>query len=247
MVFRGLIGESDRRADSFGLYGEKAFEFPDGSMQARMIFLLVIMIAATALGVTLLGAPALAVEIFVTLAFVLLGVLTVLAVKRNLVPALADRTKSWGRETFQQLRRLTSSIVQGPSTPFPELAGPIEVYETPEEAKEGRTDQAQVARRLVERLAPRVPAEARGETRNEFLGRLIGEGEDLQALSRLVKINLTVYDRRVSEALGAARMNRFAESILKLQLANERLRSLVESALSRHLSILGSARARKRQ
>jgi hypothetical protein len=92
-----------------------------------------------------------------------------------------------------------------------------------------------------------VPEDARGQKRNEFLGRLIREGEDLQSLGRLLKIDLTVYDRLVSEALGAARVNRFAESILNLQLANERLRSLVESALAKNLSALGSARARNRE
>jgi hypothetical protein len=204
------------------------------------------LIAATAFGVSLLGAPSLAIQIFVTVAFALLGLFTVLLVKRNLFPALADRTRLWGRDTFRQLRRMTSSIVQGPSTPFPELAGPIEVYETPEDAREIRTDQSEVARRLVERLTPRVPEDSRGQKRNEFLGRLIREGEDLQSLGRLLKIDLIVYDRLVSEALGAARVNRFAESILNLQLANERLRSLVESALAKNLSALGSARARKR-
>jgi hypothetical protein len=216
-------------------------------MEARTTLLLIVLIAATAFGVSLLGAPSLAVQIFVTVAFALLGLFTVLLLKRNLFPALADRTRLWGRDTFRQLRRMTSSIVQGPSTPFPELAGPIEVYETPEDAREIRTDQSEVARRLVERLVPRVPEDARVQKRNEFLGRLIREGEDLQSLGRLLKIDLTVYDRLVSEALGAARMNRFAESILNLQLANERLRSLVESALAKNLSALGSARARKRK
>jgi hypothetical protein len=216
-------------------------------MEARTTLLLIVLIAATAFGVSLLGAPSLAIQIFVTVAFALLGLFTVLLVKRNLFPALADRTRLWGRDTFQQLRRMTSSIVQGPSTPFPELAGPIEVYETPEDAREIRTDQSEVARRLVERLTPRVPEDARGQKRNEFLGRLIREGEDLQSLGRLLKIDLIVYDRLVSEALAAARVNRFAESILNLQLANERLRSLVESALAKNLSALGSARARKRE
>lgn len=136
-------------------------------------------------------------------------------------------------------------MVQGPSTPFPELAGPIEVYETPKLTQEIRSDQSEVAKRLVERFAARVPLDARWLTRSEALGRLIQEGEDLQSLGRLVKIDLTVYDRLVSEALGAARMNRFEESILNLQLANERLRSLVESEFARNLSAAGSPRARK--
>jgi hypothetical protein len=227
--------------------GRRRSSFPDASMQPRTTLLFIVMIGATAVGVSLLGGPSIAVQIFVTVAFALMGLLTVLLVRRNLLPALTDRTRLWGRDTFRQLRRLTSSIVQGPSTPFPELAGPIEVYETPEDARGVRADQSEVARRLVERLAPRVPEDARGQKRNEFLGRLIREGEDLQSLSRLLKIDLAVYERLVSEALGAARVNRFAESILNLQLANERLRSLVESAFARHLSTLVAARARKRE
>ena len=216
-------------------------------MRAVTTTLFIVMIAATASGVAVLAGPSLAVQVFITVAFALLGLLTVLLVRRNLMPALSDRTRLWGRDTFRQLRRLSSSIVQGPSTPFPELAGPIEVYESPEQAQQVRTDQTEVARRLVERLASRVPEEARGKTRNEVLGLLIQEGEDLQSLGRLIKIDLAVYDRLVSEALGAARMNRFAESILNLQLANERLRALVESAFAKNLTTLGSARARKKE
>ena len=216
-------------------------------MRAVTTTLFIVMIAATASGVAVLAGPSLAVQVFITVTFALLGLLTVLLVRRNLMPALSDRTRLWGRDTFRQLRRLSSSIVQGPSTPFPELAGPIEVYESPEQAQQVRTDQTEVARRLVERLASRVPEEARGKTRNEVLGLLIQEGEDLQSLGRLIKIDLAVYDRLVSEALGAARMNRFAESILNLQLANERLRALVESAFAKNLTTLGSARARKKE
>jgi hypothetical protein len=215
-------------------------------MQERATLLLIILFAGVGFGTLMIGGSSLVVQVVVVVAFALLGLLTVLLVRRTVLPVLADRTKSWGRDTFRELRRLTSSIVQGPSTPFPELAGPVEVYEWPEDAKKIRSDQSGVAHRLVGRLVPRLPEDVRGKSRSDVLARLIQEGEDLQSLGRLVKIDLAPYDRLVSEALGAARKNRFAEAILNLQLANERLRSMIESALAKELATLASARARER-
>jgi hypothetical protein len=215
-------------------------------MQERATLLLIILFAGVGFGTLMIGGSSLVVQVVVVVAFALLGLLTVLLVRRTVLPVLADRTKSWGRDTFRELRRLTSSIVQGPSTPFPELAGPVEVYEWPEDAKKIRSDQSGVAHRLVGRLVPRLPEDVRGKSRRDVLARLIQEGEDLQSLGRLVKIDLAPYDRLVSEALGAARKNRFAEAILNLELANERLRSMIESALAKELATLASARARER-
>jgi hypothetical protein len=215
-------------------------------MQERATLLLIILFAGVGFGTLMIGGSSLVVQVVVVVAFALLGLLTVLLVRRTVLPVLADRTKSWGRDTFRELRRLTSSIVQGPSTPFPELAGPVEVYEWPEDAKKIRSDQSGVAHRLVGRLVPRLPEDVRGKSRSDVLARLIQEGEDLQSLGRLVKIDLAPYDRLVSEALGAARKNRFAEAILNLELANERLRSMIESALAKELATLASARARER-
>jgi hypothetical protein len=215
-------------------------------MRERATLLLIILFAGVGFGALMVGGSSLVVQVVVVVAFALLGLLTVLLARRTVLPVLADRTKSWGRDTFRELRRLTSSIVQGPSTPFPELAGPVEVYEWPEDAKKIRSDQSGVAHRLVDRLVPRLPEDVRGKSRSDVLARLIQEGEDLQSLGRLVKIDLSPYDRLVSEALGAARKNRFAEAILNLQLANERLRSMIESALAKELATLASARARER-
>ncbi|HWM51302.1 MAG TPA: hypothetical protein VNO76_08160 [Thermoplasmata archaeon] len=215
-------------------------------MQERATLLLIILFGGVGFGALMIGGSSLVVQVVVVVAFALLGLLTVLLVRRTVLPVLADRTRSWGRNTFRELRRLTSSIVQGPSTPFPELAGPVEVYEWPEDAKKIRSDQSEVAHRLVDRLVPRLPEDVRGKSRSDVLARLIQEGEDLQSLGRLVKIDLAPYDRLVTEALGAARKNRFAEAILNLQLANERLRSMIESALAKELATLVSARARER-
>ena len=220
--------------------------FSTGPMQERATLLLIILFGGVGFGVLMIGGSSLVVQVIVVVAFALLGLLTVLLVRRTVLPVLADRTRSWGRDTFRELRRLTSSIVQGPSTPFPELAGPVEVYEWPEDAKKIRSDQSEVAHRLVDRLVPRLPEDVRGKSRSDVLARLIQEGEDLQSLGRLVKIDLAPYDRLVTEALGAARKNRFAEAILNLQLANERLRSMIESALAKELATLVSARARER-
>jgi hypothetical protein len=215
-------------------------------MRERATLLLIILFAGVGFGTLMIGGSSLVVQAVVVVAFALLGLLMVLLVRRTVLPALADRTKSWGRDTFRELRRLTSSIVQGPTTPFPELAGPVEVYEWPEDAKTIRSDQSGVAHRLVDRLVPRLPEDTRGKSRSDVLARLIQEGEDLQSLGRLVKIDLAPYDRLVSEALGAARKNRFAEAILNLQLANERPRSMMEFALAKELATLASARARER-
>ena len=220
--------------------------FSTGPMQERATLLLIILFGGVGFGALMIGGSSLIVQVVVVVAFALLGLLTVLLVRRTVLPVLADRTRSWGRDTFRELRRLTSSIVQGPSTPFPELAGPVEVYEWPEDAKKIRSDQSEVAHRLVDRLVPRLPEDVRGKSRSDVLARLIQEGEDLQSLGRLVKIDLAPYDRLVTEALGAARKNRFAEAILNLQLANERLRSMIESALAKELATLVSARARER-
>ena len=226
--------------------GRKRTRFQAAFMQMRLTLLLIIVSAGVGFGALVMGGSSPVVQVVVVVAFALLGLLTVLMIRRTVIPVLADRTRSWGQDTFRELRRLTSSIVQGPTTPFPELAGPVEVYEWPEDAKKIRSDQSEVSRHLVDRLIPRLPEDVRGKSRDEVLSRLIQEGEDLQSLGRLVKIDLAPYDRLVSEALGAARKNRFAEAILNLQLANERLRSMIEATMTRELATLVSARARER-
>ena len=64
-------------------------------MRAVTTTLFIVMIAATASGVAVLAGPSLAVQVFITVAFALLGLLTVLLVRRNLMPALSDRTRLW--------------------------------------------------------------------------------------------------------------------------------------------------------
>jgi len=99
----------------------------------------------------------------------------------------------------------------------------------------------------LERLLSQLPAPPAPDTaldhrssHNETFAELLREGEDLRALGRLLKLDLTPYGNQLSKALAAARAGRFEQCGLYLQVANERLRFQVHAALAEELLSLRS-------
>jgi hypothetical protein len=148
-------------------------------------------------------------------------------------------------ERLRELRRLAATARNEPVEPVAWGSQAVDVYpwpdeeeEEPQEADIVRVEGQSLARRLTERLAPPAPEaimEGRRSSRRESFAELLREGEDLRTLARLLKIDLTAYGIQLTKGLDSARLGRFEQCGLYLQVANERLRFQVHSALAEAL------------
>ena len=149
-------------------------------------------------------------------------------------------------ERLRELRRLAAATRNEPVDAVDWDPQTVDVYPWPDEEDEQeeqeedlvRVEEQSFARRLTERLAPPAPEgimEGRRASRRESFAELLREGEDLRTLARLLKIDLTTYGTQLNKGLAAARSGRFEQCGLYLQVANERLRFQVHSALAEAL------------
>jgi hypothetical protein len=148
-------------------------------------------------------------------------------------------------ERLRELRRLAATARNEPVEPVNWERQAVDVYPWPDEEEdepqEGdivRVEEQSLARRLTERLAPPAPEaimEGRRSSRRDSFAELLREGEDLRTLARLLKIDLTAYGIQLTKGLESARLGRFEQCGLYLQVANERLRFQVHSALAEAL------------
>jgi hypothetical protein len=149
-------------------------------------------------------------------------------------------------ERLRELRRLAAATRNEPVDTIDFEEQTVDVYPWPDEEEEQeeqeedlvRVEEQSVARRLTERLAPPAPEailDGRRSSRRDSFAELLREGEDLRTLARLLKIDLTAYGDQLNKGLAAARVGRFEQCGLYLQVANERLRFQVHSALAEAL------------
>src|SRR5439155_495541 len=110
-------------------------------------------------------------------------------------------------QRLRELRRLAAVARQQSLANLDGNPESIAVYPWPEEEDVVRVEDHSVARRLTERLAPPAPDTAldHRSSHNETFAELLREGEDLRALGRLLKLDLTPYGNQLSKALAAAR------------------------------------------
>jgi hypothetical protein len=187
-----------------------------------------------------LRAPGLLLTVTVVASFGLLGVFAALLVVQRSRPDAIERWTPKITDGIREVRRLASAARPRPAPAVDNRRGRVDVVPWDEDdprpapAVDGHT----TARQLADRLAPRVPElvdELGPFSPQEVLLELRREGEDLRALGRLLRLDLTAYGQRIARALAAARVGRFEECALALQVANERLRAEVQAALEREL------------
>lgn len=143
-------------------------------------------------------------------------------------------------ERLRELRRLAAATRNEPVDMMDWEPQTVDVYPWPEEEEEPeddivRVEEQSLSRRLTERLAPPAPEavmDGRRSSRRDSFAELLREGEDLRTLARLLKIDLTAYGNQLTKGLASARSGRFEQCGLYLQVANERLRFQVHSALA---------------
>src|SRR5216117_145729 len=202
----------------------------------------VLLIVAGAGILIAIAAPKLIVlQSLVMVSSAMLGVVAVVLVRRGARSQPSDPRIARVSQRLHELRRLAAARQQS----LANLDGnpeSIAVYPWPEEEDVVRVEDHSVARRLTERLAPPAPDTAldHRSSHNETFAELLREGEDLRALGRLLKLDLTPYGNQLSKALAAARAGRFEQCGLYLQVANERLRFQVHAALAEELLSLRS-------
>jgi len=186
---------------------------------------------------------AVALPAVVMVSFAVLGLFAFSLVRRNVHGLPRLFRDSWDFDDLRDILRRPSAV-HGESVDTPEiLRGPIEVFPRQEAEEDTKMDEHALARHLTAVLAtPTVERESAGPraVSREFLAELVRESKDLQALGRLLKLDLTNYGTQLSKGLSAARNDRLAECALVLQLANERLRARVQGALAKELSPLKS-------
>jgi hypothetical protein len=149
-------------------------------------------------------------------------------------------------ERLRELRRLAAATRNEPVDTVDWERQRVDVYPWPDEEEEleepeedlVRVEEQTLARRLTERLVPPAPEaimDGRRSSQREGFAELLREGEDLRTLARLLKLDLTIYGNQLTKGLAAARSGRFEQCGLYLQVANERLRFQVHSALAEAL------------
>src|SRR5213079_1268008 len=145
------------------------------------------------------------------IAFAILGVLAVVLVRRGARSIPSDPRLARVADRLRELRRLAASARQDSLEHLDGGRQTINVYPWPEEEDVVRVEDHAMARRLAQRLAPPAPETAvdHRPSHNETFAELLREGEDLRALGRLLKLDLTAYGNQLSKALAAARAGRF--------------------------------------
>lgn len=181
------------------------------------------------------------------ISFGMLGVFAVLVARRNARSELSDGRLLRIPDALRELKRRATVRRRDPFDAFDDFEGEDENIEADpwadEEKAVKRAEDPGVARRLIDRLVPPAgdPTDDLGPwTHEEFLAELLGEGEDLRSLGRLVRLDLGTYTTQLAKSLAAARAGRYEECGLALQLANQRLRAQLEAALAKELPTLGS-------
>jgi hypothetical protein len=221
-------------------------------MKRRALVILIAAVAAIVAAVAYTRSGVAIVPGLVMVVFAMLGALAVLFVVRSLEPSPVPTVTAVETDSLRELRRLATEAKPNLQQSFGETRGPIEVYGWPEfqdTRQEPRTvfpssvrgDDQTIARHLRERLAPPAPEmtpDLVPASRQEVLSELVREGEDLRSLGRMLELDLTAYGSLLSKGLAAARMNRLDECGLILQLANEKLRVQVQTALADELFTL---------
>lgn len=189
--------------------------------------------------------PGLVLQGFVLVSFAMLGVFAALVARRNGRVEPSDRRLLRVPDALRGLRRLARLRLRNPFDEFEDAEEEIVVDpRADEEQSVERPDDTDVARRLIDRLAPPAsdPTDDLGPwTHEEFLAELLREGEDLRSLGRLVKSDLGAYTTQLAKGLAAARAGRYEECSLSMQLANQRLRAQLQAALARELPTLRSS------
>jgi len=177
-------------------------------------------------------------QAIVMVMFGLVGVFGAVRMTRNGRSTASDGPSPRPSDSVRELRRMTTdrrpALPDRPKEPL----RTIEVYPWPEEEGGERTGDESLIRRMTERLGPNLGSAtpAARASRREFLSQLVREGEVLRALGRLLKVDLVPYANELSRGLAAARENRVDECAIILQLANERLRTQVQAALTTQMS-----------
>jgi hypothetical protein len=204
-------------------------------MAWRGLALLLVAIAGL---VAALRVPGLLLQIFVVASFGLLGVFAALLVVQRSNP---DALSRWSPKLTDRIRDLSRFAPVPRRVPDAEVQrGRVDVvpWDDDDPLPVATVDEHATARQLADKLAPRV-AEIVDElgplSPHEVIAELRREGEDLRSLGRLLRLDLTPYGSRISRALAAARAGRFEECALALQVANERLRAEVQTALEKEL------------
>lgn len=203
----------------------------------------VLLIVAGAGILIAIAAPKLIVlQSLVMVSSAMLGVVAVVLVRRGARSLPSDPRIARVSQRLHELRRLAAAARQQSLANLDGNPESIAVYPWPEEEDVVRVEDHSVARRLTERLAPPAPETSvdHRPSHNETFAELLREGEDLRALGRLLKLDLTPYGNQLSKALAAARAGRFEQCGLYLQVANERLRFQVHAALAEELLSLRS-------
>jgi hypothetical protein len=221
-------------------------------MQRRGFVLLIAAVAAIVAAVAYVRSGVALVPGLVMVVFAMLGALAVVFVMRALEASPVPTVTAVETDSLRELRRLATEARPNLQRSFGEEHGPVEVYGWPElqEARQEphtvfpssvRGDDQTIARHLRERLAPPAPEmtpDLAPSSRQEILSELVREGEDLRSLGHMLELDLTAYGNLLSKGLAAARVNRLDECGLILQLANERLRVQIQSALADELFAL---------
>jgi hypothetical protein len=207
-------------------------------MALRGLALVVVLLAGLVIA---WRAPGLLLQVFVVASFSLLGVfIALLAVQRGRPDAL-ERLTPVITDGIRKVRQRVSVARPRPAPAVDSRRGQVDVvpWDDDEPAPPVATaDGHTTARQLTDRLAPRIPemADELGPySPQEVMLELQREGEDLRALGRLLRLDLSAYGNRIARALAGARAGRFDECALALQVANERLRTEVQGALEKEL------------
>ncbi|TLZ97050.1 MAG: hypothetical protein E6J99_09810, partial [Methanobacteriota archaeon] len=180
----------------------------------------VLLIVAGAGILIAIAAPKLIVlQSLVMVSSAMLGVVAVVLVRRGARSLPSDPRIARVSQRLHELRRLAAAARQQSLANLDGNPESIAVYPWPEEEDVVRVEDHSVARRLTERLAPPAPETSvdHRPSHNETFAELLREGEDLRALGRLLKLDLTAYGNQLSKALAAARAGRFEQCGLYLQ------------------------------
>lgn len=185
------------------------------------------------------GAPS--AQAIVIVMFALVGLFGAIRMTRSGRSGALEAQTARVRDSVRELRRMTTERRRPARPARPKSrTRTIDVFPWPEDEDLDPLDDRSLVRRMTEGLAPNPVAAGKAGTaasRQEFLSQLIREGEVLRALGRLLKVDLVPYADELSRGLAAARDGRVDECALILQLANDRLRTEIQAALTRQLSV----------
>lgn len=205
---------------------------------------LALILVAVAGLVFALRAPGLLLQGFVVISFGMLGIFAALLIARHNHGNPLNRLSPFVSDSLREIRRLASFAGPVPASNLDR--GVPSGAQWPDEEEElvvprvvERTAAHTTARQLTDRLAPRfveVVDELGPLTPQEVVTELLREAEDLRSLGRLLRLDLTAFGNRISRGLAAARAGRLEDCSLALQVANERLRAEVQTAVETTLS-----------